>query len=188
MPIIAASRKRRVQFITEDWTGTGLPTGWSFNGTGTCNPDFSGGSPQGGHCLRVLSNTAWPNGGARFPLNRKLTTYGIYAQVLFENPGNRNVLVTLADACYWGFYPTQQWNGVNNSGFAAWTWYHIWVDGTPSGQSLYRSTTSTKPSSPTFTRSAINLSLVAISSPDTSNQMLVDKLRVANYHYGSNPS
>ncbi len=191
LPIIAASRGRMLYLIQEDFDGTGAPSGWSFNGTGTCNYDTAGGIS--GECLFVASNTNSNQGGAQkgFPGGSR-GSFGFYCALKLNFTGtgiNRNLW--LLDGAFIGFFSTGGPFWLNSGSpitIPRYAWVHVWIDFSGSERSLFISDNATKPASPTATvASGGTCSRVAF-SVNHSVGAYIDKIRLAPVPIGSNPT
>lgn len=197
LQIIAHTRNRSPYLYQEDFEGTGVPFGWTWDGVGTCSFDnASSVSPAGGQNLLTAAGTNTFAGGGQkvlpspFPTN----TFSMYFQARFsEFSKNINRIIWITDAftfslfnaapsasCTYGFIVPLSSN----------TWYHIWIDQTPNTGSFYVSTTSTKPAVPharlTTTGSLGNLSRMRCNFSRPGGYM-IDKIRISSTEIGSNP-
>lgn len=190
---IISSRKRNSYLYQEDFEGTGAPSGWTFDGTGTCNYDFVGGGF--GQCVFCASTTNSSVGGAQKSLAGLgiTATHGFYCRVYFGSTGSINRNTWITDQLWFTFTataPTQRWrNEALAGGVAGATWYHLWLDATPTLLELRLSTSGTKPGSPNDTRSGSFSapSKLAIGT-NHSTGIRVDRIRIASGPIGSNPA
>jgi hypothetical protein len=201
--ILAAAAKRRNRssyIVSEDFEGTGAPEGWTNqNGVGTVNFDNTGTpSPQGGQNLYVNNNTISSVGsGAGYILPAPMGTFGYYAQMRCGNSSaNRAWYFTDRESIYFrgGTGPAGNdlldidTNAVITGLFANFTWYHIWLDRTPTYKALYVSTDGIKPGSPITTRTGTFSDITKlVSSFNNAGGVWLDKVRLSTSPIGSNP-
>lgn len=180
--------------VSEDFDGSGAPSGWTFNGTGTADYDYTSNlSPQGTHSLLVASNTNSTLGGAQFSLGGSYSDVWVYLQIRFGSVGsiNRSVFLTnLTDLYVTTGGP--KWGGFAGTtlspSVSAATWYHCWIRLNATTQDIYFSTTATRPASPNATRSGSfgSVTTIILNSGHSSG-MQFDKLRVSTTEIGSDP-
>lgn len=192
--IIASSRRRGPTYLfREDFEGTGAPAGWTFDGTGSCTYDLTAGGF--GQCVSCSSNTDSSLGGAQKSLaGLGITqTHGFYCRVLFGSTSgaiNRDMWITNQTwFTFWATPPYQRWrNGALAFGLTGATWYHLWLDATPTLLELRMSTSGTRPASPMDTRSGSFSAPTRMSiCTNHGSGVRVDKIRFASGPIGSNP-
>ena len=190
MPAIMTSKRRSSYLFQQDFPVSGTPAGWTFNGTGSCNYNVSG--PDGIRVVQVASTTNSNLGGAQYNLSGLgiTATFGWYSRQRFASGAglNRNAW-HLDNSEFWIAAAADTWNGGLIPDLIGATWYHMWIDATPSSRSLYLHTTGTKPASPTVTVSGSFAapSRIAISLANSSGQS-IGKIRIASGPIGSNPA
>ena len=188
--IIASSRRRGpVYILSEDFEGTGAPSGWTFNGTGTCNYDASAGGPSDQY-LFVASTTNSNLGGAQYAFpGGSRSVFGFYCMLFLNFTGvgiNRNMWIM--DNAFIGFSTGgPYWLNSVAITLPRLTWLHVWIDFTASSRDFFVSSNEIKPSTPTATvASSGTCSRMAVSINHSVGEY-IDKIRLSASPIGSNP-